>query len=907
MRVSLRFAFAGFLAFAFAFYGGGAFAQSSYGPGGAPGAGSAPNAPQNPASGAPGAPNANSNAADASAASENLAEKQLAPLFQLPAANDQSISCSPLALEKLLYGVASPAERYRRLRAYWDFSEKFASYNAAVAYSKLFDQCLLAVQTKRGSLDSLPTELRASLAAGRLVAKERVNAAKLIFQKNQYDFDAAFSTPSGRAFARSQSDAKIGSGGAILYAPSAVPATGRYKTRYEEMSQTRRLSLEAARLSVALPLASQALESRAQQTTQAYANLNAAFSASVLNEAQLFAALDAYAAAREELLAAAIRYNQAIAAYVAETVPANVDITTLLAAIGQRPSASTAVATGSLGPYEEQNYASAAPTGDAASQTALSAPASGGVLASSAAPEQSNASDRTVPLVEASYTKTDDAEAKTDAEKAEAPASETNGSTPAPAGADSPTPPAPPSGSSQTPPTAPAGAGSPTPPAPPSGSSQTPPTAPAGGESSTPPAPPSGSSQTPPTAPAGAGSSTPPAPPSGSSPTPPANDSTPPTPPTGASFAAFSPSDAREIDADVPATSEPFVIFVTGFEQPSAASEQFAPPPSAPTEPRGAFAKLDASEWIVRGQELEELEEPGFAPRRGGPAPQGAPPRESAPQGGAPTPTAGQSANSPTQTNAANAAVELRIAETARALFQSPGAVTDGAVRETATTLRDVVSRVPQSSRKEAVRLYWVLKANAARLEVERKFYAVYAQATTLLSQEVSSGMATEEQSVAAGAYLAAAREAQARVAEATFLKRDSQISLARFLGGARDFWPEPTTSPYCRTSFNLSTPSATNFTLNVETAMIPEKLKSLSEIGATLGAPAAIFSPETQSITEADPIVTLTTLAKKRESAMLFIELVISLNISIGDYVAEFPGGRVSADRFVTAIGAAE
>ncbi len=837
-----------------AFFGGSnVFAQSAYGPGSpppgngaapagpppsgaAPGAsstGTAPNAAQpaptsaQPAAGTgtPAATAQPSNETQAASASPSVADQELQPLFQAPSESDPAISGAPLSLEKLLYRVASPFERRRRLIAYWDLAEKFAEYNARAQNVALVDQCVAKIVAKYGGAASIPPENRAALAGVQTLAKSRRETARLAFLKAQLDFDAAFSTPAARraaiAAAKANGNAAINNNdktaatlaarGTILYCPATPPTTAKYNPRFLEISRTRRLSSEAARLSVAFPLMFEALEARAASSKSALANLKTAFSSASPDELLLFGLLERYAAARAELLTTAIRYNQAIALYAVETSFA-LRGDAFLATLAQKPAA------------KPNGVEPASPATTPAPQNAAAR------VASAPVPRTFADENENAPAVgaatgigtvrQASYAE---------------PSTPTN---PAPTPNDADLTPTP-------------------------GARLEPADATAASE----PAKPLAEASAPET--------------------PPKTESAPAETPTESTPQENAPTDAAP--ADAPSTETP--------------TEAESAPTTALARPRLADElESDSEPLIIRGQDPTAA--PQTPPQN--PAPQAsAQPAQNAqpPQSVAPTP---------------NDAAQTRVSETTSALFapQTPETATADSLPEAATTLREIVERVPAtpSARAAVVRVYWRLQEGTARLAVERAFLNAYSKIVeefnAKITEQTNAGTAPAPEFVAsAGAFLAAAHEARARVAEARFMKRDAQIELARLTGrAAASGRPLPTTKPFCGPAYNLSAPPRANAATLRESVLIPEKLKAVREIGAKFGPPATLFSLETPSALDGAPLAALTTLEKKRESAILFIELVVSLNISIGEYVANFPsGGYVAPSRFVDALVGAE
>ncbi|MBQ8285024.1 MAG: hypothetical protein IJZ10_01835, partial [Thermoguttaceae bacterium] len=134
--------------------------------------------------------------------------------------------------------------------------------------------------------------------------------------------------------------------------------------------------------------------------------------------------------------------------------------------------------------------------------------------------------------------------------------------------------------------------------------------------------------------------------------------------------------------------------------------------------------------------------------------------------------------------------------------------------------------------------------------------------------------------------------------------KRDAQLALmrrARWPLG--EGWPIPATLPFAGATYRLEAPSTTSPTLALEGAVIPENLKAIETIGGAFGPPATLCSFDVSPVAAADPLVPLATLEKKRESLLLFVELVVATNVSIAEYVASYPAGFVSVDRFADAL----
>ena len=784
----------------------------------------------------------------------------------------------PLSLEKLLYGASAPSERYRRLAAYWDLAGKRAYCNLCAECANFATVCADRVQ-KRSEGATVPQETAAFLNASRLVAAQRREAARVDFVRSQHAFDAAFSSAAARRAAwvrranEAQAQAAASSASAdaakvaaanvgtptspVLYVPTATPSADVYETRFDEMARRRWLSNEAARLNVALPLFYEATRSRAEQAQHEWNNLNAAFNAPGTSETVLFAALDRYWVASREMLAAATRYNQAIAAYVAETVPGTLRGPALLATLNQRPSAAATTLkdganSGNSGGAPQSAPSTARKTfADETSVASASYVAPADVpTASTVAPTSFVEPAPRPDLTPTPGARLEPADAATPATPAE-PLPPTPLSEPAPQ-PETPTPSSEPAPQPETP--------TPTPPSEPAPQPETP------------------------------------------TPTEPAPQPETPTPPEPAPIAA--------------STSGPSTFVVTGYEPrrpapptpptPEQTGAADAPGAAAPSRTSAVVAASFVGR-IVRGQAPETPET--TAVDASAEATQTVQKPQTPPSGAtsqnAQPPQNAASAQTP---QTANAGASRRVAETVAALFATPKAEpspnggADGPL-EVATTLRSALERVPVSERAATVRAYWRLQEASARVAVESALAQTLTQAFNELNAKIS-GAEDAASTETARLYLAAALGAQARVAEARIVKRDAQIALTRRTRRSlEEGWPIPATLPFAGATYRLETPSTPNPTLALEGAVIPENLKTIATIGAAFGPPATLCSFDVSPASAANPLVPLATLEKKRESLLLFIELVVASNVAIAEYVASYPAGFVSVDRFVDAL----
>ncbi len=275
---------------------------------------------------------------------QNVAGTQLKPFFA-PPARDSAIDGEDLPLARVLYGSYSPADRSRRLRAYWDLSGRYAYYNLCAKNHEYIRSCCNKILTKYNN--QLPPAVNTLANSVLKNAQQLRETARLDLLQGQYDYDAAFSTPAGRRAALDRalsSNIKMtktfGGQTVVLYVPSTMPATDYYETRYDELVAARRApSAEAARLNALLPLLYETTQSRASQAANEKAIFEAAYSAQTPAETELFAASDRYFRAQKEAIYAVVRYNTAIALYSCETVPGSVNGEALLRTLNQRVGA----------------------------------------------------------------------------------------------------------------------------------------------------------------------------------------------------------------------------------------------------------------------------------------------------------------------------------------------------------------------------------------------------------------------------------------------------------------------------------------------------------------------------------------------------------------------------------------
>ena len=122
----------------------------------------------------------------------DVAAPQIAQFFRV--AGSREIQGEALTLERLLYGVYSPADRNRRLAAYWDLAGRNAQYNLCVVCSGYVEECAGKLAQQANS----SAETRNLITSVRQIAFGRQSAARVRLLQGQYEFDAAFTTAAGR-------------------------------------------------------------------------------------------------------------------------------------------------------------------------------------------------------------------------------------------------------------------------------------------------------------------------------------------------------------------------------------------------------------------------------------------------------------------------------------------------------------------------------------------------------------------------------------------------------------------------------------------------------------------------------------------------------------------------------------
>ena len=896
------------------------------------------------------------------AASPDVAGAQLASFFR--AIGGRDIQGEALPLERLLYGVYSPAERYRRLIAYWDLAGKNAYYNLCVTCSAYATECATKIENQGAASQ----ETQQLLTSVRQIALERQSEARLKLLQAQYDFDAAFTTPAGRraATARAaQSGARSldAARGTVFYLPSGKPATDFFETRFNATAQYRNVSAEAARLNTLLPLLYETLQARANQANRELDVLVALVKSTQVSESVLFASLDRYLEAQAQTIDAAVRYNQAIAAYATQTIPGSIQGAAFLATINQRPSAQNQQP--QQQPQQQQQQQQAPQPGGAA-------PAQNGTPASGGAPPQAGATPgysyiwpgllpdglkdsvavSTPPQTpEQTSAQTTDAKPSDAAEfqvaslasiqalapialpKSDAPAALPSSSTAEPVftlvGSSRPVvenaPAAlnPATGNASLTNVQPAtSTNEPAPAQSAPDAAQPQQQAPAPAQ----PAPDAAQPQQ--EAPAPAQPAPDAAQPQQQAPAPaqPTPESEQPKPGDVVASADAERPVPRpsELQQSAEADQEfPIVVVITGYEQPLKPSEATIPveleqataseKTESPSNPDGAFlwpqyenavvslfARIRAS-FMTSAEDstARNILDSSEYVVRGQDF------SDFSTDDAAATPdnaTASNDANSQVRSGA-NAADAERVRELVNALFAiEPPNPRDreSNVHERLYTLHEIANRSDQSP--------------ASRYAVAAAFWKLQGACARLRVEEtifrnfslVYNNLITQsgEDSDAARSCLAAALGQQARVTEAKSVKRAAQIELVKLMGlsPANAALPLPASIPFCGVKFDLGAPAYYNAQTRRSAGVIKDRVDAVQSLGAALGAPGQLLNIDTNAVSNANVDVCVAALSKKRESALLFIDHVVRLNFSIAEYVSYYPA-HASSDQFVDAL----
>jgi len=686
-----------------------------------------------------------------------------------------------------------------------------------------------------------------------------------------------------------------------------------------------------------LPLLYESLQSRANQAIREKDVLIGSFNASEISAISLFSALDRYFEAQRDALEAAIKYNQAIALYVAETTPGYVQGERFLATLNQRGENSAQGADRSAPTGKSANESqqpSAAPNTSARSGARNSNRVLPGLEYDAPTPEKRYAATYRAPGMDRWYFPGfDDANASAPTTYASDPlvdsvsdarvggVSTSNLSLAAPLASSSVSPKPTASaldasslGSADLKPavfsksesgdSSNALAGSsensstsqsdsrPTKDDAESASAQSPTTPPSDSSAQSPTTPPSDSSaQSPTTPPSDSSAQSPTTPPSDTSaqPSPPADPNPQPSAPSSSDSPA--PTDSEE------ETQEPEKPHVFASSEETRDLRSIVPSSDdvSKTAPKSAvvFVKNERRAWLddelfrffddLNDEAREKLTDNStFESFR-------------ITRGQSPDVDAKKENGEGVAQNTASA--QNRVVELARVLFAPTTAEEEsGRVVERTCSLSETLMRVPNvaNARFAVVRNYWNLQRATARLRVETAFLATYVRVFN---------DANAANSESARLCLAAALGAQARVAEAKSVKRSVQAELLRVSNQSTDYgYPIPSTLPFFGSSYELGTPTSDNVHTRRSGELIRSRLQGIQKLGGSIPTPTEAFSLDVASIADCDILVALESLEKKRESILLFIDAIVDLNESIAEYVSYFPA-NASNEQFVEAL----
>lgn len=883
-------------------------------------------------------------------AADDVAGRQLAAFFPVPA--NSALDGEPLSIDRVLFGVYYPADRFQRLAAYWDLAGKYAIYHLCLTYQNYVNECYGQVGQKYPT--QAPPDVATLANSVKNNAKQRLDSARLCFQQAQYDFDAAFSTAAGRqaAMVRANASGKktvklFGNSVVALYIPSAAPSTEVYQTRFEEIARSRQVSEEAGRLNVLLPLLYETLQSRANQANADLALLKSEFTSTSGTPASLFSAAERYYASQREAIVAAIRYNVAIAAFSSETTPSFVQGETLLKTLNRRvdvdarrqsqerqtqptqgrpaPAPAPAQADNQfswrfvlpgLADESETRQAAFAPAPQFyspysqvypqpnASPYALVLPGFGDDGAGSARRPTTFATDpvRTVAYEEPTRYQVDslDSGALSPAAdsgvlmKVSLPSQNAPRLVP-PVEIPEPQPLATASAEPADPVKSLTPAADPGPSAPEASKEAQPAKEPAPSE---PPA--ESKTDAPAEKPA---PSEPPAEPKTDAPAEPAPSET----PERVTVANAEPEQTNpNVAASAPVYSAPsgdskpnfyFPLVITGYEQPgmfqSNVNQTQNAAPSA-NEPgagnNGAYWRgLDANALQFFREILTASTFPSDA--KSEPIIRG----QDATFAPAPSTQQAGSYESAQAANAAQAAAEANFdykrAETVVALYFAPvQPQSNGAtgISERAFSLHDAASRIPAFP--------------DARFAVAKTYWELQGAIAAQRVEEIVYSNYLKEFNANNNEFIKTqALGAQARRTEAQTKVRDLQLRLLRVSNFSPSYgYPVPTTIPFCGKSFNLGHPQMFNAHMTRSCGLILERLKSAQELSTKLVEPQNTLA--FNLATASDMQTAVAALESQRELALSYIKLIVDLNTSIAEYVAFYPA-LVSNDQFVRAL----
>ncbi|MDD3586449.1 MAG: hypothetical protein PHQ75_04645, partial [Thermoguttaceae bacterium] len=764
----------------------------------------------------------------------------IAAMIQKPAPGTSAIVGTPLSVNDLLRGVSNPRQRYISLSAYWTLTQKLGIYNICIQHANDVNACIQQHSPAPTGNNLI------LLRSAQLLAVQKVKEAELDFIQAQFRFantitDGRLHLTESNYFAGVSSEKEKEILTKTLSIPSDPPTTMEYNTRLEEIAKTRGASGMAKTLGITIPLQYGIVKSRVEESTQAYDNLLKLFRTGNSSQELVLAALDNTTRAKTDMFDAVIEYNRMIAAYVTETVAANVRGADLMATLNQYAE--------EVVPVKQVRFDSTRSKGSRVPPTFAPSDASSnsqGVNPGGISP-YNNASTNNASTNNASMSPPISANsAPSTRSPSSIPVAGTNNNPELPAGY----------GTTQAVPGALLSAGTPN------------------HQLSGPVANPASPSYTPN---AGTGS-----------PTLPQNNIGTGSPIYGVDSII---NNANSNDrSNMPAGQS---------GTPSGSSWPVLSPPASPQAPAPTTPErnengpmpfstknfhsespLVYSEIIIRGQ--APLTRPGTP---------GVPPTGTVPNPGktaAPSSTAPSSTTQDPLTTQPVFPPEKQqiINELVRALFpvkaEESGAG-DSPIIEIPLTIRKAIERSQGNSaaRLGIVESYWKLRSKISELEVEKSIL----QSCQLVYSSFEKGGASSahntnpELTALIGSFKAAISAANARIYQARINIRYSQIDLMQKMGQTTDTgWPVPSSYPYCGPSYRLEIDKArrNNFSLATESVLIPEKLKTIQMIGMALGPVSELFRPNISSLqTPNDGYLYLKTLENNRDSAILFIRLV--------------------------------
>lgn len=232
----------------------------------------------------------------------------------------------PTALSDVLEGVTRPADRKSLTEAYWKLSEALALYHLSLISAGDIEDCITRF-TQQGTPSESQT---AVLVSARRLAAQRSAEAKVAFVEAQCRL-AELRSRNGAAGDRTFRPA----------IPTDAPNTLSYQTRFDRISREKRLSPQAAYYAEAIPAYYETMTLYDKSAADALEAFRTLYFAGGTSAEILLSAADKLNSAKERLIRSVCTYNKMIAAYVAETVGADVRgqqlISTMIRVPGRSP------------------------------------------------------------------------------------------------------------------------------------------------------------------------------------------------------------------------------------------------------------------------------------------------------------------------------------------------------------------------------------------------------------------------------------------------------------------------------------------------------------------------------------------------------------------------------------------